>query len=77
MEFAVGSLSNKSDSSNTNVKGSEKLRDILKIQWISGLLLFTIPDLVDVHSEGAEILKVGFRLKGIFSSITQKGYTRI
>ena len=30
----------------------------IKAQWISGLSLFTIPDLVDFHSEGAEILKV-------------------
>ena len=30
----------------------------IKTQLISGLLLFTIPDLVDFHSEGAEILKV-------------------
>ena len=30
----------------------------IKTQLISGLSLFTIPDLVDFHSEGAEILKV-------------------
>ena len=30
----------------------------IKAQWISGLSLFTIPDLVDFHSEGAEISKV-------------------
>ena len=32
--------------------------DPIKTQLISELLLFTIPDLVDFHSEGAEILKV-------------------
>ena len=34
------------------------LRHGIKAQWIFGLSLFNIPDLVDFHSEGAEILKV-------------------